>query len=379
MVKIDRHFLVHSALLLGQLSFGGGAIVAKIALRGKNPLVFAWLREFAAGLIFCARSGRNLKSIWHDRKLFFLGGFSMFVNHLCFIIGLTIADPISGTAWQPSQPILTCTLAVLLGLERPSLVKSLGISISVMGALMMVLCAPGAEGVLGTSAIVHVHHIFFFCNCLAASCYVLVTKELLKRHPPDQVTGWCYLVGSVFMLIGIMITRSSEDFLLPGLCGAEVASARFVDCVNDFWSLPPLWAVAYWLVFGSLLGYWLIAWANQFAQASIVSAYTVAQPMASCFISMILILTMGVKWAVHNGIRSPGVQDLGIVLIIVGLSILSREPSVQAKEEDDEGTRSGLVELAPMSPEQKTTNGDHKAAKGRLGHPHFLVNVEKIM
>eukprot|EP00971_Amphidinium_carterae_P003942 78370-Amphidinium_carterae.1 len=74
----------------------------------------------------------------------------------------------------------------------------------------------------------------------AMSASVLVTKELLKRHPPDQVTGWCYLVGSVgflaaqrpgnpctlalrlygltvscvcvievFMLIGIMITRSS--------------------------------------------------------------------------------------------------------------------------------------------------------------------------
>mmetsp|Transcript_13389 Transcript_13389/g.31422 ORF Transcript_13389/g.31422 Transcript_13389/m.31422 type:complete len:377 (-) Transcript_13389:132-1262(-) len=376
MVKVDRHILIHLALLAGQVSFGGGAIVAKLALRGKNPLVFAWLREFIAGLIMCLHSGCRLGMAWQDRKLILMGGFSMFVNHFCFIVGLSLADPISGTAWQPSQPILTCTLAVLLGLEKPSLNKSVGILISVMGALVMVLGGsgptPSTEDGVGTAHFVQLHHLFFLINCFSASCYVLITKELLKRHGPEVVTGWCYLVGSAFMLFSTVAARSSEEWFLPTLCVADIGSTRFTECVTDFWALPPLWAIVYWIVFGSLLGYWLIAWANQYAQASIVSAYTVAQPMASCLISMALIVLLGAKWAWRHGIRPPGVQDLGIVFIVLGLGILTQEPSGQGKLDDADG-KLGPVELAAV-----VAPGEFKLPKGRIG-PQLFVNIDKVM
>ena len=57
-------------------------------------------------------------------------------------------------------------------------------------------------------------------------CEVLVTKELLKRHAPDAVTGWCYLVGSVSALVFPLYGELSDSLQRGHTSGGKRSPER---------------------------------------------------------------------------------------------------------------------------------------------------------
>lgn len=127
----------------------------------------------------------------------------------------------------------------------------------------------------------------FFFNCLGTSLYVIFSKPLLKIYPPISVTGWSYIVASVMMAL----------------------SSLYYVHDADAWHVPvdAWWALAYWVAFTSILAYVLMTWANQYADASIVSAYSTLQP-----------LTAGVlQWIFLD--KVPVSKDLGAIGIILGM------------------------------------------------------------
>merc|ERR1719356_469353 len=118
-----------------------------------------------------------------------------------------------------------------------------------------------------------------------------------------------------------------------------------------------LFPLLYYILLASLGAYFMITWANQYANASIVSAYTVAQPVTSSIISAMLVSLGGPEWAHSYGMRAPGTQDLGVFAIIGGLSILFHESADMSAASDKAKDLS-----SSMSQAAETRTGLHKVA-----------------
>lgn len=320
---------VHLALMVTQLSFGGGAIVGKFGIHGTNPVLFALLREGIAGPILFALS------IWKTRTIFlprgdllrlFLAGVAIYSNQLFFILGLKLSDPVSGSAWQPSQPIFTMVLAVCAGYERATGRQVAGTLLAAAGAIFMVLVGPAkASQEAGEAQLLG--HFLFALNCLGTSAYVVLAKPLVQRYAPILVVSWAYLSAAVMMLLSTCIINSVPE-LLNFVCLDAEASVRQA-CVANAWKVPPemVLPICYWVMFNSILAYFLMTWANQHAKASVVSVYTVLQPVFAGLISFILIVVHGQAWGNKFGLQRPGFQDLGLLGIVLGLVIVFWVPS----------------------------------------------------
>lgn len=60
------------------------------------------------------------------------------VMQLFYILGIDMSGVMLATCMQPSIPVITALLGVLLGLEAGSLQKFAGILLAVMGSICMV-------------------------------------------------------------------------------------------------------------------------------------------------------------------------------------------------------------------------------------------------
>ena len=95
---------VHGALILGQCIFGGGSIVGKLGVARFNPMVFALIREVAAGILlmmFALYQDGRVRLHRRDALIFFGCGVFIFTNQAAFIVGDKLAGAVLASAWQP--------------------------------------------------------------------------------------------------------------------------------------------------------------------------------------------------------------------------------------------------------------------------------------
>lgn len=81
-----------------------------------------------------------------------------------------------------------------------------------------------------------------------------------------------------------------------------------------------LLAVAYWVLLGSVTGYFLLTWGNSIVDPSMVGAYFTVQPIGAVVASMVVIAwTPGSE---HFGLQGPGIEDVGALAIFFGVGLL---------------------------------------------------------
>ena len=323
--------LVHLALITTQTLFGGGSIIGKFGVKGSNPVLFALIREGCAGplLMLAAWYMHREKFDWRvtkDTRMLLLCGFALYANQLCYIVGLKLSDSITASIWQPSQPVFTAIIAILLGWEKASWRKLLGIAVASAGAVFVVL-----YGVHTGESGVAVGSLFFAINCLGTSTYVLASKPLLRTYEAISVTGWSYMCCSVMMLFTAFVFNG-VDALTRFIC--HDADAAVIDtCVASKWHVNPVMIgpLAYWILFNSCAAYGLMTWANVYADGSVVSAYTAIQPMTAALLSFVIIAAKGEAYGKKYGFAEPGVNDLGALGIFVGLGLVLSDKAARRR------------------------------------------------
>jgi len=249
---------------------------------------------------------------------FLLTGFALFANQCLYIIGLKLSSSTTAAIWQPAIPIFTAVIAFAIGLEPVSILKVLGVFLAFIGAAVMVIFGPG--GISGNIG----GNLLFVGNCTATALYVIWTKPLLKDHQPIFVTGCSYMVASGIMCFVAIIVNTNDaalDFVCP-------------DCNGEAWDVPvsAIGALVYWILFQSVLAYFLMTWGNKYADASLTSAYTALQPLTAAILSFILI-ACGV-----TGLDEPGLNDLGALGIVAGLALViydSKRTQLLKREKED--------------------------------------------
>eukprot|EP00494_Astrolonche_serrata_P027987 UN28252 len=157
---------------------------------------------------------------------------------------------------------MTAAITVMLGMERLDIKKTFGILIATAGALFIVLFDANFKS--NNPAREFGGHVCFSLNCLGTALYVIYTKLYsLKFYPSATVTGYSYITATFGMLITALIINNSEpmfEFVCP-------------DCDDgDQWKVPDhsWWAIVYWILGNSVCAYFLMTWANQHADATVV-------------------------------------------------------------------------------------------------------------
>lgn len=320
-MKRPQTAAVHGALIAVQVIFGVAQVIGKLGLPSTNPVLFAFMREGAAGPILLGMAAvkeRALGTLQRRHTLIFLlAGACLFMNQLCFIVGIKLSNAVLSAAWQPAQPIFTAAIAISLGWERPTWPKLAGISIAFGGAAFMAFYGQDLDSSSGSLW----GNLMFFLNDMGTALYVIVSKTLLDTYPPMTVIGVAYCVATVLMCATMVLVTTIRPFL-DFVCS---------DCNGRAWDVPAatVLPLLYWILLSSVVAYLLLTWANKYAESSKVLAYTALQPTTAALLSVILLRS----GAVHAGsLELPGYNALGVIGIMAGVGLLIYDTSVAAPD-----------------------------------------------
>ena len=151
---------------------------------------------------------------------------------LCMMYGLAQTSPIDGSIIGTTTPLLVLILSVVVGIDRFTIMKVLGLLLGMAATFSIILSSGGN---------VHEHSsvwgnmLIFISSCVSAF-YMVLCKRLVGKYRVTTVLRWIYCVSAFVMLpIGIddMLTI---DFL--GMDTKILLASLFVLIVPTY--LPNL-------------------------------------------------------------------------------------------------------------------------------------------
>ena len=241
---MNKQILAIFLMCCVQFGFGGYSVILEVYGKGHiNPVVFSLFRDSCAFPILLTAAalieGIRFPKM-KDLPLFLSMGFiGIFGNQVLFILGLYAAGADIASIFQPSTPVLTVIVALVVGVERMPLLcgrkkddrrqqddgrsmvsgwlKIGGIILVFAGGCVMVITAP-KKNATKTNAI-FLGEVLLLLNCLCMACYVLIQKKYIFnnnasdtwKHTPINVTAWSYMFGAIFMSIASIYCALTQE------------------------------------------------------------------------------------------------------------------------------------------------------------------------
>lgn len=252
---------VYLALLSVQVLFGLWPVAGAAVLHEVSPQALIGFRLFlgAPCLLMAARALTPAaerrafqRSDWP--KLFGLALLGISANQILFVEGLKRAGPINASVLLLIIPAVTLLSATLLGRERPSRLRLLGVGIAISGALGLV----GVERFqLDDSRMLG--NLLLLLNSTSYAVFLVLARPLIARLGSLRVMTWVFVLGAVQCA--------------PYSLGSFLAL--------DPLALPTwaLWSLAFILVGPTLLTYLLNGYALGRVESSVVAVFIYLQPL----------------------------------------------------------------------------------------------------
>ena len=276
-------------LLVTQIIFATLPIATKLVLPAVEPLGIAFLRVTGAGTLLALVKWMRTTERIAVRDLPALAGLSLLgvvLNQVLFLEGVQRTTAVHANILITTIPLFTLGVALLLGRERASVAKVGGILVAGAGAAWLVVSSRGGLGD-GASAW---GDTLVAINSLCYASYLVLSKDLLRRHEPLTVVTWVFLIGALIIApLGVpALVRVHTEALTPTV----------------------LLVLAYIIVFPSFLTYLLSIWALRRTASSLVAVYVYVQPIVTAYASPLIL-----------GERVTARAVIASAIIFVGLAL----------------------------------------------------------
>jgi drug/metabolite transporter (DMT)-like permease len=216
-----------------------------------------------------------------------LGFFGVFVNQVCFTVGLAYTSVGHASLIIGMGPVFVLLLARMRGLEALTSRKLLGMAVALAGAGIL-----GAEKGISLHSATMRGDIILLCGSIGFSLYTVFSKEVAGQYEPLAMNTFNFLLG------GLMV--------LPVAIYEAVLLAKGPGWASLTWQG---WgAILFMALFSSVLAYLIYYWALHYVAATRLATLSFIQPVATTL--------MGVAWLGEHFTRS---LLLGGALILLGL------------------------------------------------------------
>jgi drug/metabolite transporter (DMT)-like permease len=282
----------HLALIAVQVLFATWPIIGKIALRTVPSVALVGFRVAGAALtlLVLARLSGTFQMIeTGDWPLVIVSSLlGLVFNQLLFTKGLSLTTAINATLLSTTIPVSTLLVGVVLGTDRATLRRLLGIALAAAGVIYLI--GPGrADFSSGTRT----GDALIVSNSLCYGAYIAVSKNLMKRYNALTVITWIFILGCVITIPAAAISLAHVSL---GTISGRV------------WL-----AILYIIVLPTAGAYYLNGWALARVPPSTVAVYVYLQPLIAFVIAPII---LGESLSFHAVIAS--------LLIFAGVLVVTR-------------------------------------------------------
>ena len=291
----------HLALIAVQLIFGTWGIPGKIVLRVMPVFGLSALRIAGAAVmlaIICKLRGgiaRIAKKDW--LLLIVCAMLGVVFNQWLFAKGLSLTTVVNTVLISTTIPVFTLLIGAVIGTERASMRRMIGIALAAVGVVCLV--APARADLANGSRL---GDLLILASALMYGAYIAFSKQLVHSYGALSTTTWIFIVAIIPTApIGIGATLHTS----------------FADVHFSFWL-----ATLYILLVPTVLAYYLNAWALSRVPPSTVAVYIYLQPLIAFALAPIML-------GESLGLRAV----IASLLIFAGVLIVTRRSSVKASEQ----------------------------------------------
>lgn len=115
---------------------------------------------------------------------------------LCMMFGLTQTSPIDGSIIGTTTPLLVLLLSVVVGVDRFTTKKVVGLALGMAGTLAIILASNSG---VHTQSGVWGNVLIFISSCVSAS-YMVLCKRLVSKYRVTTVLRWIYCASAFVIL-----------------------------------------------------------------------------------------------------------------------------------------------------------------------------------
>ncbi|UCC86372.1 MAG: DMT family transporter [Anaerolineales bacterium] len=206
--------MIYVKLLLMAVFWGGTFIAGRIISRDVEPFSAAFSRFFIASIFLLVLTWRlegKLPSIKKSQviPIILLGMTGIFGYNVFFFNGLKTVTAGRASLIVATNPIFISALSSLLFKERLSLIKVVGIFISVSGAIIVITTGNLTQiwnGSLGWG------ELYIFGCVLSWVAYSLIGKAILAELSPLISVSYSSVAGTVALLVPAYLEGVTQKF-----------------------------------------------------------------------------------------------------------------------------------------------------------------------
>lgn len=254
----DRGIAPHLALIAVQFMFGTWPLIGKVALRSISSSGLVGLRVVGAAIVLVALRGKLRELPGLPRRdialLTLCGMLGVVINQLLFVKGLSLTTVINATLIGTTIPVFTLVVSIVLGYDRLSLRRTMGILLAAAGVVYLVDPWRAQFSPQTTTG-----NILIVTNSFCYGAYIAISKDLFKRYGALNVITWMFAIGCI-------VTAPIGAYALSG----------------DPLQTAGMWiwlAVIYIILVPTVAAYYLNAWALTRVAPAIVATYIYLQPL----------------------------------------------------------------------------------------------------
>lgn len=283
----------HAAILAANIMFALNYSYSKSLIPGfLAPDTLCIVRIGCAAIVFAlvALTIVRERIRWRDlgwlalAALFGTGG-----NQYIFLQGLQYTSPVDAAIISVTGPVLVLIISALLGRDRITWFKSIGIAVGASGALLTILY--GGIANFGSGHLMG--NILVFIAALSYASYLVVVKSLMMRYHPITVTAWMFGLSTLAML----------PFL-----GQSVVATEWSRLTAGAWG-----SLAFVVLGATVTAYLLVAGSLKRLKPTTVSIYMYLQPVIASIAAIL-----------RGQDKADWVKGLAALLVFAGVFLVTQ-------------------------------------------------------